>query len=259
MLRPRFIVSLLMHRGALVKTVKFANPKYIGDPINAVRIFNEKEVDELFVADIDVSRSGTDPNYGTISKLAAECRMPLCYGGGVRTLAQVEKIISIGVEKVALGAAAIDNPRLIEMAAKRVGQQSVTVVIDAKLVGQRKYAVVSLNGTRTSGTSPVQYAKDMQARGAGEIILNSVDRDGTMSGFDLELVAQVREAITVPLTVLGGAGSLDDIRAVIKRFGVLGVAAGSLFVFKGRFRAVLINYPLRADKERLWLSEAPSV
>lgn len=252
MLRPRLIPCLLVHNGGLVKTVNFANPKYVGDPINAVRIYNEKEVDELVVLDIDATVKGAEPDYQLISHLASECRMPLCYGGGVRTVAQIEKIISLGVEKVAVSSAVVENPKLISDAATRVGSQSVVVVIDVKKSGLlRRQEVVTHNGSRRTGLNPVEFARQMAELGAGEIVINSVDRDGEMKGYDQDLIEQVRQAVHLPLTVLGGAGSLEDLKELISRYGIIGAAAGSLFVFKGRYRAVLINYPNRAEKEAL--------
>lgn len=253
MLRSRLIPCLLVHNGGLVKTVSFGEPKYVGDPINAVRIYNEKEVDELVVLDIDATVKGAEPDYQLIAHLASECRMPLCYGGGVRTVAQIEKIISLGVEKIAISSAAVENPTLITDAALRVGSQSVVVVIDVKKVGLlRRYEVVTHNGAHKTGLNPVELAERMAELGAGEIIVNSVDRDGEMKGYDLDLFEQIRQVIHLPLTILGGAGSLRDIEELIKRYGIVGAAAGSLFVFKGKYRAVLINYPNHAEKENLF-------
>lgn len=252
MLRPRIIPCLLIHKGGLVKTVKFGDPKYVGDPLNAVRIFNEKEVDELMVVDIDASRNGAAPNEALIAQMAAECRMPLCYGGGVKSAEVVERLVALGVEKVALGSAAVEQPSLISEAAERVGRQSVVVVMDVKATGLlRSREVVTYNATRRTGHAPVDFAREMQRLGAGEIVLNSVDRDGTMQGYDLALIDQLKTAIDVPLTVVGGAGKLDDIRELAQRHPVIGAAAGSLFVFKGKFRAVLINYPDRAQRDLL--------
>lgn len=252
MLRPRIIPCLLIHNGGLVKTVQFGSPKYVGDPLNAVRIFNEKEVDELMVVDIDASRKGAAPNEKLISQLAAECRMPLCYGGGVKTAEQFERLVALGVEKVAIGSAAVENPLLISQAAERVGSQSVVVVIDVKSTGVfRKPEVVILNGTRRTGERPVNLARKVEKLGAGEIIVNSVDRDGKMEGYDLAMIAQIREAVGTPLTLLGGAGTMDDVRALVAQHPVIGAAAGSLFVFKGKFRAVLINYPDRDTRDAM--------
>lgn len=226
--------------------------KYVGDPINAVRIFNEKEVDELTVLDIDATAQGREPNYTMIANLAAECRMPLCYGGGVKTAEQVQTIISLGVEKVALSAAAVSTPSLISESANRVGNQSIVVVMDVKKAGLlRRYELFTHNATQATGLDPVAFARRVQELGAGEVVVNSIDCDGEMKGYDLELITRVREAISLPMTVLGGAGSLGDVEGLIHRFGIIGAAAGSLFVFKGKYRAVLISYPQRADKDAL--------
>lgn len=252
MLRPRIIPCLLIKDGGLVKTIQFDSPKYVGDPINAVRIFNEKEVDELIVLDIDATAQGREPNYRLVADLAAECRMPLCYGGGVKTPEQIQKIISLGVEKVAIGAAAVTAPQLIADAAARVGGQSIVVVMDVKKTGLlRRYEMFINNGRRATGLDPVQFAVRSATLGAGEIVINSIDNDGVMKGYDHDLIGKIRAAVSIPVTSLGGAGSLDDIVGLIQRFGMIGAAAGSLFVFKGKYRAVLINYPSRADKDRL--------
>lgn len=249
MLLPRIIPCLLIHNGGLVKTVRFGAPKYVGDPLNAVRILNEKEVDELMVVDIDASRHIREPDYKLIANLALECRMPLSYGGGVKTVEQFDRIIGLGVEKVAVSSAAVDDPTLISRAAARVGSQSVVAVIDVKKSGLlRKPEVVTLNATKRSGLDPIAYAVKLQELGAGEIVLNNVDCDGEMKGYDFDLIDSVRNAISTPLTVLGGAGSLDDIRSLVSRYGIIGAAAGSLFVFKGKYRAVLINYPGLEEK-----------
>lgn len=252
MLRPRIIPCLLVHKGGLYKTVQFGNPRYVGDPINAVRIFNEKEVDELIVLDIDATVQGREPDYELIKKLAGECRMPLCYGGGVRTVEQVERIVGLGVEKVAISAAVIEDSLLISKAAGAVGSQSVVVVMDVKRRSrQGRYEVWTHNGSKATGIGPSELAGRAQELGAGEIVVNSIDNDGMMNGYDMELIRSVTEAVSVPVTALGGAGSLGDIETLIKTFGIIGAAAGSLFVFKGAFRAVLINYPNRAQKEGL--------
>jgi cyclase len=252
MLRPRIIPCLLVKNHGLVKTVKFSDPKYVGDPINAVKIFNEKEVDELIVLNIDASVQNREPDYGMIRNLAAECRMPLCYGGGVKTVEQVEKIITLGVEKVAISSAAISSPELVAKAAEVVGDQSVVVVMDVKKTGRDgKYKVWTHNAGKPTGQSPVDFAKQVETLSAGEVVINSIDRDGIMKGYDLDLVKEIREATILPMSVLGGAGSLKDIAALIYSFGIIGAAAGSLFVFKGIYRAVLINYPSRAEKDAL--------
>jgi cyclase len=252
MLRPRIIPCLLVKNGGLAKTINFGNPKYVGDPINAVKIFNEKEVDEIIVMDIDASVRQKNPDYALIKNLAAECRMPLCYGGGVKTVKQIEEIISLGVEKVAMSSAAIVDPDLIAKAAAVVGSQSVVVVMDVKKVTSReRYEIYIHNGAKGTGLHPVEFAKKAEQLGAGELVINSIDCDGLMAGYDLRLAREVRDASNLPITVMGGAGSLNDIAALIELFGTIGAAAGSLFVFKGRFRAVLINYPSRSEKDAL--------
>jgi cyclase len=254
MLRPRIIPCLLVKDQGLVKTVRFAAPKYVGDPMNAVKIFNEKEVDELIVLDIDATAQGRGPDYKMIRNLAAECRMPLCYGGGVRSAEQVRTIIGLGVEKVAISSAAMETPGLITEAAAAVGSQSIVVVLDVrkKMFGTQ-YHVYTRNGKRDTKRAPAELAAEAERLGAGEIVVNSIDHDGVMQGYDLTVASQVREAISLPMTVLGGAGSLADIGSLIEKFGVIGAAAGSLFVFKGVYRAVLINYPRTEEKNQLVL------
>ena len=252
MIRPRVIPCLLVHHGALVKTVRFANPKYIGDPLNAVRIFNEKGVDELMVLDIDATSWARDPDLALIEKLACECRMPLCYGGGVRQAEQVETIVALGVEKVALSSVLGRDGSVLREAARRVGSQSLVAVLDVRRHGAGAYEVFVDNGRTATGRTPAAFARECTEEGAGEIVINSVDRDGTMQGYDLELVDLVRSSVDVPLTVLGGAGALQHIRDVVQRFGAIGAAVGSLFVFKGPYRAVLISYPSRDEKTRLF-------
>ncbi len=249
MLYPRIIPCLLVHNKGLVKTTKFKDPKYVGDPINAVKIFNEKEVDELIVVDIDASRYGKEPDYRMIENLAAECRMPFCYGGGIKTIAQAQRIFSLGVEKIAVSSAAIENPQIISEMAERVGNQSVVVALDVKKKTlSNKYELYIHNGTKPTGIDPVSFAIEMQKLGAGEIVINSIDHDGVMKGYDINLINKIREVISIPLTVMGGAGTLDDIGSIIQQHGIIGVAAGSLFVFKGKYRAVLINYPTAIEK-----------
>ena len=250
MLRPRIIPSLLVHNGGLVKTIGFDKPKYVGDPLNAVRIFNEKQVDEIMVMDIDASVQNREPNYELIRSLASECRMPLCIGGGIKTVEQIENIISLGVEKVAISSAAVADPEIISAASSRVGSQSVVVVMDVKKVGLlSRYELFIHNGKKATGLKPAAFAKEAEKLGAGEIMVNSIDRDGAMNGYDLELVKCVRESISLPMTVLGGAGSLDHLRELFKCHGIIGAAAGSFFVFKGVYRAVLINYPKPQEKD----------
>jgi cyclase len=252
MLRPRIVPCLLVRNKGLVKTVKFSDAKYVGDPINAVRIFNEKEADELMVLDIDATVAGAAPDLKMIEHLAAECRMPLCYGGGIKTAEQAKTIIGLGVEKVAISSAAIDDPGLIARVAQEIGRQSVAVVLDVrkKMFGNR-YEIHTHNGKKATGKCPFEFARIAEQHGAGELVINAIDNDGVMKGYDLGLAERLRESITIPMTVLGGAGKLDDIGALVRQFGIVGAAAGSLFVFKGIYRAVLINYPAISERERL--------
>jgi len=250
MLRPRISPCLLVHKGGLVKTKQFASPTYVGDPINAVKIFNEKEADELIVLDIDASRDRVEPNVRLIAQFAVECRMPLCYGGGVKTVDHAKRIIGLGVEKVAISSAAMENPQLISDIAQAVGSQSVVVVLDVKQAG-KGYEVHTYNGTRNTRKQAAEVAVEIERRGAGEIVVNSIDRDGMMKGYDLPLATLIRSATRLPMTVLGGAGSLADIGALVGACGVIGASAGSLFVFKGAYRAVLINYPSQAQKDEI--------
>jgi cyclase len=252
MLRPRIIPCLLVRDKGLVKTVGFASPKYVGDPINAVKIFNEKEVDELMVLNIDATVRNQEPDYRMIEILAAESRMPLCYGGGVKTAEQAKTIIGLGVEKVAISSAALANPALISKVANAVGNQSVVVVLDIrKHPRNEKYEVWTHNGKVNTRRAPSDVATQFEKLGVGEIVVNSIDNDGAMKGYDIPMVEEVRDATSVPMTVLGGAGSLKDIGELIGRFGLIGAGAGSIFLFKGIYKAVLINYPSTEEKDRL--------
>lgn len=253
MLRSRITPCLLVHKKGLVKTVGFKDPKYVGDPINAVKIFNEKEVDELMVLDIDASVEGRGPDFTLIKNLAVECRMPFCYGGGVTTVEQAKKIISLGAEKVALSSAAVNDFDLIPKISEAVGVQSVVVVLDVKkkaLFGG--YEIYIHNGKKATGLKVKEFVERLDKVGVGEIVINSIDRDGKMEGYDFSLIDLVREATEGPMTVLGGAGSLEDIKSVICKYKIIGVSAGSLFVFKGKYRAVLISYPNKQEKKKLF-------
>ncbi len=252
MLYPRIIPCLLVHNKGLVKTTRFKDPKYVGDPINAVKIFNEKEVDELIVLDIDASVKKQDPDYKLIENLAVECRMPFCYGGGIKTIEQAQRIFSLGVEKIAVSSLAVENKMVIADLVEKVGSQSVVVVIDVKkkfLSG--KYEVFIHNGTKNTGIELMQFISEMEELGVGEVVINSIERDGLMNGYDLGLIKDVKNKVNIPLTVIGGAGSIQDIGEVIHQNGIIGVGAGSLFVFKGKYRAVLIHYPTIDEKREL--------
>lgn len=254
MLAPRIIPCLLVHNKGLVKTVKFKDAKYVGDPINAVKIFNEKEADELMVLDIDATVKGREPDYKMIENLATECRMPLCYGGGIKTVEQATRIFNLGVEKIALSSSAIENLQLVADIAKEVGNQSVVVVIDVKKKMFGGYDVYTHNGTKKTKVDLEKFIIDLQSCGVGEIVINSIDNDGVMQGYDLSLIEKIKPLINVPITVLGGAGSLADIEKLIEKFGIIGCSAGSLFVFKGKYKAVLISYPKNSEKQQLFNS-----
>lgn len=252
MLRSRIIPTLLIHNNGLVKTINFSKPKYVGDPINAVRIFNEKEVDELSFFDIDASILGKEPNYSLIEKLANQSRMPLCYGGGIKTVEQAQRIFSLGIEKIALSSAALENPKLLQNISEKVGSQSVVVVLDVKKKILGGYEIYTHNGKKSWKVDPISFIKEIEKYGIGEIIINSIDRDGKMNGYDLNLIDQVASITELPLTVLGGAGSLRDFIEVVKIHKIIGLSAGSMFVFKGPYKAVLINYPSKEEKEKIY-------
>lgn len=239
-----------MHEEGLVKTRQFKDPKYVGDPLNAVKIFNEKQVDELMVLDIDATVRGRPPNLNLLRNLAGESRMPLCYGGGVSSASQAAEIISLGFEKVSISSAAIKRPALIREMADAVGGQSVVVTLDVRrnrLLGG--YSVYTQNGKSRERIDWLDFCKQAESLGAGEIVVNSIDRDGEMQGYDLDLAGKVRATVSTPLTILGGAGQIQHMQALIDAVGVIGAAAGSMFVFKGPYRAVLINYA-RPDRLR---------
>jgi cyclase len=244
MLRSRIAPFLLLRGNSLVKTQKFGNPKYVGDPINAVKIFNEKEVDELTLLDIDATSLDHGPNMALLKDIAEESRMPLCYGGGVRDAETAARIIALGYEKVSISHAALERPELVREMAERVGRQSVVVTIDVKKEGLfgGSHKVYSRNANVKHKVDPIAFAVQCTKLGAGEIVLNSIDRDGMMQGYDFDLARKVRDAITTPMTVVGGAGSVDDLRALTEELGPVGAGAGSLFVFKGKYRAVLLSY-----------------
>jgi cyclase len=243
MLRSRIIPVLLLHRGGLVKTRQFTDPKYVGDPLNAVKIFNEKEVDELLFFDIDATAESSGPKMELLRKLAAESRMPLCYGGGVTNAMQAARIISVGFEKVSVSNGALERPALITEMAEAIGSQSVVVTIDVRANRfNAGHTLYTRNGRQKHRQPLIEFCREATERGAGEIAVNSIDRDGEMSGYDLALARRLRSAISTPITVIGGAGHVSHMQDLIDVVGVVGAAAGSMFVFKGPYRAVLINY-----------------
>ncbi|PZR07122.1 MAG: imidazole glycerol phosphate synthase subunit HisF [Flavobacterium psychrophilum] len=252
MKRIRVIPALLIQQGGLVKSVKFKDHTYVGDPINAVKIFNEKEVDEIVILDISATAERRGPDLVAIREIASEAFMPLGYGGGITKLSEIKELIRIGVEKVILNTAAFVNPLLVSDGAKYVGSQSIVVSIDVKKNFWGKYRVFVENGKRDTGLDPVGYAKQMVSRGAGEFILNSIERDGTFLGYDTDLIQAVSTAVDVPVVALGGAATVENFASAVQ-CGASAVAAGSMFVFQLPHRAVLISYPGQKElKEKLF-------
>ena len=247
MKRIRVIPVLLIMGDGLVKSVRFKNHKYVGDPINAVKIFNEKEVDELAILDISATANGRPPDLKKISEIASEAFMPVSYGGGITSIDQVKNILFNGIEKVVLNKSAHTNPGLIGQIANNFGSQSVVVSIDVKKNFLSKYKVYTDNGSRNSGYDPVEFALKCEEHGAGEILLNSIDRDGTYKGYDINLLQEVSNAVTIPVVATGGAGSVADFKTAITEGKASAVSAGSMFVFQRPHNAVLISYPTQSQ------------
>ncbi|HIF00358.1 MAG: AglZ/HisF2 family acetamidino modification protein [Fuerstiella sp.] len=254
MRRIRVIPTLLLNAdGGLVKTTKFAKRTYIGDPINAVKIYNEKEVNELLLLDIDATREGREPRYDLIEDIVSEAFMPIGYGGGITSVDQMARLFQLGMEKVVLSTAAQEIPGLVRSASERFGAQSVVVCLDAKRSWVRKCSVYTHCGMKNTGLSPVAAAQVAVEQGAGEIVVYSMERDGTYSGYDLELLRSVSAAVRVPVIACGGARNVDDFYPAIAQAGGSAVAAGSMFVFQGAQRGVLISYPSETElQERLF-------
>lgn len=245
--RPRIIPCLLLKSTGLVKTTRFRDPRYLGDPRNVVKIFNDKEADELVLLDIMATREGKEPQFDLIGEIASECFMPLAYGGGIRTVDQVRRLIGIGIEKVVINTAAVENPQLVEEAARVVGNQSVVVSIDVRqTLLTRRYEACTHGGTKSTKRDPVAIAREMEQRGAGEILVNSIDRDGMMKGYDLDLIGRMVEAVRIPVVACGGAGEAADLGRAVNA-GASAVAAGSMFVYQGKLKAVLISFPAHQD------------
>jgi len=242
-LRTRIIPCLLLKGSGFVKTVKFKKPVYLGDPVNIVRIFNDKEVDELAILDISASVKNKAPAFDLLADIAGECFMPLSYGGGLRRLEDLVALNKAGYEKLIINTHAVENPEFVRKAADQLGSQSVVVSLDVKRSLLGKYEVLVMGGRRNTKKDPVALAEEMERWGAGEILLNSIDRDGTQKGFDLQLIDKVSSAVDIPVIACGGAGSVQDIAQAAREGGASGVGVGSYFVFHGRHRAVLINVP----------------
>jgi imidazole glycerol-phosphate synthase subunit HisF len=253
MKRIRVIPALLIQDGGLVKSVKFRDYKYVGDPINAVKIFNEKEVDEIVILDISATASKKAPNVAVIKEMASEAFMPLGYGGGITRLEEIKELIAAGVEKVVLNTSAFENPKLVSEGATYVGSQSIVVSIDVKKNLWGKYKVFVRNGSKNTNIDPVEYARQIQKAGAGELLLNSIERDGTFGGYDTELIRSVTKAVDIPVVAIGGAADVEDFAKAVQS-GASAVSAGSMFVFQLPHRAVLISYPAQKElKEKLFL------
>jgi cyclase len=252
MLRTRIIPVLLLKDGRLVKGKQFKNHKYVGDPINTVKIFNEKEVDELFFLDLSITQESREPDFYLIKDIASEALMPFGYGGGIQNVSQVERLFSIGVEKVIINTAAFFNFKIIKEVVKVAGSQSIVISIDVKKSLFNDYEVYVQNGKVNTKLDPVTYAKKMQDGGVGELIVNSIDREGTGKGYDLELLEMVTKAVNIPVVGLGGAGCLQDLAEAKNKTKVSGLAAGDLFIFYGKHKAVLITYPKYAELEKLF-------
>ncbi len=243
----RVIPCLLLRNNGLVKTVKFRESTYLGDPINTIKIFNEKEVDELLFLDIDATKKEKDPPYDLISKLATECFMPFGYGGGIHSLSQIEKIIKSGAEKIIINTSAFLQKNFIKECVHHFGGSTIVVSMDVKKDFLRGNKVFIKGGSKNTEKNPVEYAKEVEDAGAGEIFLNSIDRDGTMEGYDIDLIKSISNSISIPVIACGGAGKIDDFRRAVNEGGASAVAAGSFFVFHGKRRAVLITYPTHSE------------
>jgi cyclase len=250
-MRSRVIPVLLLKNAGLYKTRKFRDEAYIGDPINAVRIFNEKEVDELAFLSIEAARSGSDPDLEVLKNIAGECFMPLAYGGGVKSSEMVSEILAIGIEKIIINSAAWTDPTLIPRLAEHFGSSTIVGSIDVKRSWTGREQVMIHGGQEKVRSTPEEWARELEHRGVGEIMINAIDRDGEMIGYDLDLVRRVASAVSVPVIAAGGASSVDDLRAAVKDAGASAAAAGALFVFQGKHRAVLITYPSTAEREGL--------
>lgn len=250
MYRARIIPCLLLRGNGLVKTRKFKEPVYVGDPVNAMRIFSEKEVDEIVVLDIDASREGHEPNYELIAEMAGEAFMPMAYGGGIRNLDQVRRLIRSGIEKVVINSAAIESTDIICSSAAIFGSQAVVGAVDVKRTLFGNYRIVAKSATIETKLDLDEHIENLVAAGVGEIFLNSVEMDGTMAGYDLQLIQKITKQVNVPVVACGGAGSVEHLSQAVHEAGASAVAAGSMFVFHGKHRAVLINYPNASELKK---------
>jgi len=248
------VIPLLLYRNmGLYKSIKFDNYTYIGDPINAVKIFNDKEVDEIIFLDIESKEVDSDPNYEIIKEIATECFMPICYGGRISNIKQITKILSLGIEKVSINKKAITDPKFIKSAVEEFGSSTIVVSIDVKKNFWGKYEIYTDNGKRNTKIDPFSFAREMEKIGVGEILLNSIDKDGTMSGYDIELITKLTSSINLPVVACGGASNIYDLKNAINKGNASAVAAASMFVYYGKHKAVLINYPNQLELKSIFL------
>jgi len=251
MIRPRVIPALLLKGQGLVKTTKFKDPRYLGDPINIVRIFNDKEVDELIFLDITATNEQRRPPFEMLGKITSECFMPLGYGGGIRSMDDIKALLSLGVEKVILNTIAVETPGFVKEAAEFAGSQAIVVSMDVKRGLLGKQEVMTHSGRTGTGMDPVRHAQEMENRGAGELFINSIDRDGMMQGYDLDLIRRVSDSVQIPVVACGGAGNVQHLAEAIRQGGASAAAAGSMFVFHGPLRGVLISYPSQEELRKV--------
>lgn len=251
MLRTRVIPVLLLSEGGLYKTIRFKDPKYIGDPINAIKIFNEKEVDELVLFDISASEGNESPDFELIEKIATECFMPICYGGGIRTVEDASRLFRLGVEKISINTTGLENEQFIKELSDKFGKSSIVVTIDVSKDLLGRYNVFTKRGKKNTGKKVADFVKKVNELGAGEIIVNNIDRDGTMKGYDLDLLKSVSQISRAPIVACGGAGGYEDLKKAVTDGGVSAVAAGSIFVYWGKKKGILINYPERSVLETI--------
>jgi cyclase len=251
-LRYRVIPVLTIDERRLVKTIRFRDPRYLGDPLNAVRLFNEKEVDEIVILDIGATRRSREPDFAFIADLASECFMPMAYGGGIVSLEHVARVLALGVEKVVMNTAAVENPSLLSGAATTYGNQAVVASIDVRRRWTGTREAVTRCGTKSTKRAPAELARAMAQAGAGELLLTSVEHDGQMHGYDLELIREVTAVVSIPVIACGGAGNLDDLRLAVTEGGASAASAGSLFVYQGKHRAVLVSFPSQDIRDRLF-------
>lgn len=243
----RVIPVLLLKNGGLVKTTKFKDPKYVGDPLNAVKIFNDKEVDELIFLDTTATPDKRKPNLDFLREIAGECFMPLSYGGGIREVDEIKDILKVGIEKVILNTVALENADMVKNSVQKYGSSTICVSIDVKKNFWGKYEVWSHCGSNNTKIDPVKFAMEMDAIGVGELMVNSIDRDGGMAGYDLELIKNITAKVSMPVIACGGAGNISHFGQAVKQAGASAVAAGSMFVFHGKLKAVLISYPSQEE------------